>query len=44
MYLEAARNTAGKACKGVGVSRNKELKLEDSEASRTLGAAGQGGT
>jgi len=33
---------AGK--KAVGVVRNKELKLEDGEASHTLGATGEGGT
>ena len=30
--------------KGVGVVRDKELKLEDSEASDTLGGAGEGVT
>jgi hypothetical protein len=30
--------------KGVGVVRGKELKLEDSEASHTLGGAGEGVT
>ena len=28
--------------KGVGVLRDKELKLEDAEASHTLGGAGEG--
>ena len=30
--------------KGVGVVRNKELKLEDGEGSHTQGGAGEGGT
>ena len=30
--------------KGVGVVRDKELKLEDGKASHTLGGAGEGGT
>jgi hypothetical protein len=39
IYLEAARNSAGKARKGVGVARGKELKLEDGETSHTLAGA-----
>jgi hypothetical protein len=30
--------------KGVGVVRDKELKLENGEASHTLAGAGEGGT
>jgi len=31
------RELGGKMCKGVGVVRGTELKLEDAEASHTLG-------
>ena len=38
------REIGGRCTKGVGVVRDKELKLESGEASHTLGAAGEGGT
>ena len=34
----------GEDVKGVGVVRDKELKLEDGEASHARGGAGEGGT
>ena len=43
IIADKARAT-GEDVKGVGVVRDKELKLEDGKASHTLGGAGDGGT
>ena len=43
IIADKARARAGDV-KGVGVVRNKELKLEDGEGSQTQGGAREGGT
>ena len=44
IIADTARARGGGDVKGVGVVRNKELKLEDGEGSHTQGGAGEGGT
>ena len=45
MFILADKARArGEDVKGVGVVRDKELKLEDGEASHTLGETEKGGT
>ena len=42
--MDKARARGERCYEDIGVVRDKELKLEEGEASHTLGGAGEGGT
>ena len=43
IITEKTRSNGGRKVEGVGVMKDKEIKLEEIETSHTLGGAGKGG-